>query len=330
MAAVPRVERVGGAGRGRGSAAGRVAGRILLPLAGIAAIALLWNGVILVFGLQPFVLPTPQAALRAIGANWSTLAPLTWQTLLETAYGFVIGAALGFVLAVAMAASKLTQRVVFPTLVTSQAVPIVAIAAPLVILFGFGMLPKLIIVAWIVFFPVAVNVLDGLAHVDPDLIRLSRSTGAGRAREFLYIRLPATLSPLFTGLKIGATYAVTGAVIGEWTGTLTPGLGTHLLKVNASFKTDIVYGITFLLTAIGVLSFLLVTLVEAWATPWTRRPTARRGFRLDPDVDDAARGAAADLVVGTDAAGAGPDQTPRPRRPSPDSGRRYEEEDPRW
>jgi ABC-type nitrate/sulfonate/bicarbonate transport system permease component len=220
----------------------------------------------------------------------STLAPLTVETVLETLYGFLIGAALGFLLAVAMSAVKFIERLVFPTLVTSQAVPIVAIAAPLVILFGFGMLPKLIIVAWIVFFPVAVNVLDGLARVDPDLIRLSRVTAAGRAREFLYIRLPATLSPLFSGLKIGATYAVTGAVIGEWTGTLTPGLGSYLLKVNASFKTDIVYGITFLLTAIGVASFLLVMLFEAVSTPWTRRATARRPYRGSISYDVALGG----------------------------------------
>lgn len=261
-----------------GAAVLRLAGHIALPLAGLVIIAVIWNIVIWVFDLKPFVLPTPQAALKAIGVNWSTLAPLTGQTVLETVYGFLIGAALGFVLAVAMSAVKVLQRIIFPTLVTSQAVPIVAIAAPLVILFGFGMLPKLIIVAWIVFFPVAVNVLDGLARVDPDLIRLSRVTGARRVREFVYIRLPATFSPLFSGLKIGATYAVTGAVIGEWTGTLTPGLGTQLLKVNASFKTDIVYGVTFLLTAIGVISFLLVMAVEAISTPWTRRPTARRRF----------------------------------------------------
>lgn len=288
-----------------------IAGRVLLPLAGLVAIGIVWNVVILAFDLKPFVLPTPQSAIRAIGTNWDTLAPLTGQTVLETVYGFVIGAILGFVLAVVMSASKLAQRVIFPTLVTSQAVPIVAIAAPLVILFGFGMLPKLIIVAWIVFFPVAVNVLDGLAHVDADLIRLSRAIGARRVREFLFIRLPGTLSPLFTGLKIGATYAVTGAVIGEWTGTLTPGLGTHLLKVNASFKTDIVYGITFLLTAIGVVSFLLVMAVEAAATPWTRRATARRSARGGDGAGDVAGSGAG----GYDGPPAGPSCGPPQKTP---------------
>ena len=304
--------------------AARTAARIGLPLVGLAIIALVWNAVIWIFGLKPFVLPTPQAALAAVGTNWSTLAPLTAQTVWETLYGFLIGAALGFVLAVAMSAIKVVERLIFPTLVTSQAVPIVAIAAPLVILFGFGMLPKLIIVAWIVFFPVAVNVLDGLARVDPDLIRLSRATSAGRVREFVYIRLPATLSPLFSGLKIGATYAVTGAVIGEWTGTLTPGLGTYLLKVNASFKTDVVYGITFLLTAIGVVSFLLVMLCEAISTPWTRRATARRPYRGEI--------AGYDVVLGgSDPAAAQPerfstDSTPRYQTDTAPAGARQQED----
>jgi ABC-type nitrate/sulfonate/bicarbonate transport system permease component len=245
----------------------------------IAAVALIfgiWNAVIAIFGLQPYVLPTPQSALAAIVDSWSTLAPLTWQTVKETAEGFVIGAVIGFVLAVSMSAFRPVQRLVFPTLIASQAVPIVALAAPLVILFGFGTLPKLIIVAWVVFFPVVVNVLDGLAHIDKDLVNLSRVMGARRTREFINIRLPATLSPLFTGLKIGATYAVTGAVIGEWTASSAQGLGTYLLSANSSFNVQLVFGVTILLTAIGIISFLLVMAVESVATPWRNHSTAPR------------------------------------------------------
>lgn len=248
----------------------------------IAAIALIfgaWNAVIWLFGLQPYVLPTPQSAISAVVRQWSTLAPLTWQTVKETAEGFFIGAVIGFVLAVVMSAFRPVQRLIYPALISSQAVPIVAIAAPLVILFGFGMLPKLIIVAWIVFFPVVVNVLDGLAHIDQDLVNLSRVMGARRAREFVHIRLPATLSPLFSGLKIGATYAVTGAVIGEWTASSQQGLGTYLLSANSSLNVQVVFGVTLLLTAIGVLSFLLVMAVESLATPWRSRSTAPRMSR---------------------------------------------------
>jgi ABC-type nitrate/sulfonate/bicarbonate transport system permease component len=253
----------------------------------VLAVALLfgiWNAVILIGNLQSYVLPTPQSAVSQVIDNWHTLRPLTWQTIKETVEGFFIGAIIGFVLAIAMSAFKPVQRLVYPVLITSQAVPIVAIAAPLVIIFGFGMLPKLIIVAWIVFFPVAVNVLDGLAHIDPDLINLSHVLGATRTREFLHIRLPATLSPLFSGLKIGATYAVSGAVIGEWTASANQGLGTYLLSANSSLNVPAVFGATMLLTVIGVASFVLVGVVEGVVTPWRKRSTARRRIHFSRDL----------------------------------------------
>lgn len=257
----------------------RTAGRIALAALAVGLIFGLWNLVIFAFALKPYALPTPQDSVSAIVHRWSTFSPLTVQTVTETAYGFLIGAAIGFLLGVVMSMSKIVQRLVYPTLITSQAVPIVAIAAPLAILFGFGMLPKLVIVAWVVFFPVVVNVLDGLAHVDRDLVNLARVMGAKRTRAFLAIHLPATLSPLFSGLKIGATYAVTGAVIGEWMASAQQGLGTFLQTANASLDTTGVFGATILLTAIGVASFLLVVAVEAIATPWRTRSTARRGLR---------------------------------------------------
>jgi ABC-type nitrate/sulfonate/bicarbonate transport system permease component len=253
----------------------------------VLAVALLfgiWNAVILIGNLKPYVLPTPQSAVSQVIDNWHTLRPLSWQTIKETVEGFFIGAIVGFVLAILMSTFKPVQRLVYPVLITSQAVPIVAIAAPLVIIFGFGLLPKLIIVTWIVFFPVAVNVLDGLAHIDADLINLSHVLGATRTREFVHIRLPATLSPLFSGLKIGATYAVSGAVIGEWTASASQGLGTYLLSANSSLNAPAVFGATMLLTVIGVASFVLVGVVEGLATPWRKRSTARRRIRFSGDL----------------------------------------------
>jgi ABC-type nitrate/sulfonate/bicarbonate transport system permease component len=267
--------------------------RVGMAVAALALIFGVWNLVIVVFGLKPYALPTPQAAIAADVDHWSVLSGLTLQTVGETAYGFLIGAGIGFLLGVVMSASKTVQRLVYPALITSQAVPIVAIAAPLVILFGFGLLPKLVIVAWIVFFPVVVNVLDGLAHIDPDLVNLSRVMGATRLRGFLAIRLPATLSPLFSGLKIGATYAVTGAVIGEWTASAQQGLGTYLQTANASLDTRGVFGATILLTAIGVASFLLMVAGEVLATPWRKRSTARTW----PWSDAARRGPSARASV---------------------------------
>jgi len=257
----------------------KTAVRLLLAALAVGLIFGVWNLVIFAFDLKAYALPTPQSSVAAIYDRWSTFQGLTVQTIEETAYGFVIGAAIGFLLGVVMSASKVVQRLVYPALITSQAVPIVAIAAPLAILFGFGLLPKLVIVAWVVFFPVVVNVLDGLAHVDRDLVNLARVMGAKRWRAFVAIHLPATLSPLFSGLKIGATYAVTGAVIGEWVASAQQGLGTYLQTANASLDTQGVMGATILLTLIGVASFLFVSAVEVIATPWRTRSTARRRMR---------------------------------------------------
>jgi ABC-type nitrate/sulfonate/bicarbonate transport system permease component len=292
------------AGRGRGDADVPDGGgrgepsqwrlRQQLARAGLAVVALalifgVWNLVVWVFHEPAYVLPRPQSAVRNIVDNWSTFQPLTLQTLKETVFGYLIGAAVGFLLAVSMSALRPLQRILYPALIASQAVPVVAIAAPLVILLGFGMRPKLVIVAWWVFFPIAVNVLDGLANIDRDLLNLARAMGAGRVRGFLAIKLPATVTPLFTGLKIGATYAVSGAVIGEWTASSEQALGTYIQQANSSLNTIGVFAATMLLTAIGIASFLVVSGIEVIATPWRTRATARGWLaRLRPAERNAA------------------------------------------
>lgn len=235
----------------------------------------LWQAVIVLFQIPHFVIPRPAAVIAMLFGNGPMILKLTWQTLQETLAGYVIGAAVGFLLAVGMSQIPLMGRLLYPALVTSQAVPIVGIAAPLVIIFGFGMAPKLIIVAWIVFFPVVVNVMDGLAQVDPDQINLARLLGGTPLRTFLIVRLPACIGPLFSGLKIGASYAVTGAVIGEWTASSKMGLGTFLLSANAQMNTVGVYAAMMLMTLIGIGSFVFLLVIEYHATPWRHRATSQ-------------------------------------------------------
>jgi len=257
----------------------RRAARVLVPVVAVAGVFLLWDLAIRVLDVKPYLIPSPGTALRAIRDDWDVLAGLTWTTVTETVLGFVAGAVVGFVLAVLMSRWSVVQRVVYPVLIASQAIPVVAIAAPLVIVFGFGLTPKVLIVAFIVFFPVVVNVLDGLASVDRDLLNLARIMDGHPFRVFRSIELPATLTPLFSALKLGATYAVTGAVLGEWTASLTPGLGNYLLVQNSRLNTPAVYGAVLLLAAIGVTGFLVMVGLERLATPWRVRSTARRWRR---------------------------------------------------
>lgn len=253
--------------------------KVSLWICALLLILAAWQGVITVTGLPPYIIPPPSLAFSTLRENWPQLSRLLNQTLIETGVGYLLGASFGFLLALAMGQFKIVQMLVVPAMIVSQAIPIVSIAAPLVIIFGFGIVPKLIIVAWIVFFPVVVNVLDGLAAIDRDALNLARLMGGGGLRTFLIVKLPACVGPLFSGLKIGATYAVTGAVIGEWTASSQRGLGTYLLSANAQMNTAGVYAAVLLLTAVGVGSFLLVLGIEIVATPWRHRAIAPRWAR---------------------------------------------------
>lgn len=253
------------------------AGTLAWPLVGVAALLAAWAVLPPLFDVPAFVIPSPAATGHALHAHWPDIAPLLGRTLYECAVGFAVGVLVGFAAAVVMSQLPVLQRIAYPLLIGSQAVPIVALAAPLVIILGFGLPAKLFIVGLIVFFPVVVNVLDGLTGVDRDYLALARSTGAGAVRTFLLVRLPATLTPLFSALKLSATYAVTGAVIGEWTASTTPGLGNDILLRNSRLDTAGVWADVLLLTLIGLGGFLLMLALERLATPWRTRPTARRG-----------------------------------------------------
>lgn len=264
-----------------------------VPLLSLALLFALWEAVVVVFHVAPYVAPRPWAAILSVTQNWSLLWPLVLGTLRETVYGFVAGALLGVGLGVIMAKVPVLQRSLYPVLVLSQAVPIIALAAPLVLILGFTVMPKVVIVAWIVFFPVTVNVLDGLSHVDQELLSLARVCGASRWRTFVHIEAPATATFFFSGAKIGATYAVTGAIIGELaSGTAGSGssLALYQLHANTNFDIASVYGTTMLMTAIGISWFLLVVSVEILVTPWQRRSVARRSWRRDAGDDARVRG----------------------------------------
>jgi ABC-type nitrate/sulfonate/bicarbonate transport system permease component len=253
--------------------------RILVPVAAIVGLFVLWGLVVRVFDVAPTTMPAPLDVFRAMRDDWDVLSDRLWTTVTETALGFVVGAIVGFLLAVVMSRLSLLRRLLYPILIATQAIPIPAIAAPIVFVFGFGLLPKVIVVAFIVFFPVVVNVVDGLASVDRDLLNLARVMDGRRIRVFWLIELPATATPLFSALKLGATYAVTGAFLAELLASLTLGLGNYLTIKYSRLDTEGVYAAVILLAAIGVGGFLLVSVLERLATPWRTRTMARRWRR---------------------------------------------------
>jgi len=152
--------------------------QIVFPLMGLAIVIAAWQAIIVFGHVQPYIAPRPAAAIAAIFSKWSQIWPLTWTTICETVYGFLAGASVGFLLALAMAKVSIINKMLYPLLVFSQAIPVIALAPPLVLIFAFSMTPKVLVVAWIVFFPVTVAVVDGLAHVDRDYHQLATVLGA--------------------------------------------------------------------------------------------------------------------------------------------------------
>ncbi|WP_213992716.1 ABC transporter permease [Sodalis sp. dw_96] len=257
--------------------------KVLLPLGGPLAalllVLLIWDMAVRFYHIPPYVLPSPEMTWRHVLSDWSVLWVGFQSTFTTFLLGFILGAGAGFMFAVIMDSTRWIRSVLYPILIASQAVPVIAISAALTIWLGFGLAPKLVIVALVVFFPVVVNVLDGLNSVDRDMLNLVRSMGGSGWSIFRYVKLPATYTPLFSALKLSATFSVTGAVIGEWTASTSGGLGAYLLQANSRLNTAGTFSAIGFLALLGVLSFLLVILLEYLATPWLASSKARRWSR---------------------------------------------------
>lgn len=263
---------------------------VLYPLGAVALAIGVWSLVVSVFDVPSYVLPSPMKVFNHIALDFGALVKGFRITLVEFLAGFVMGTVAGFGFAVIMDMSKTARGVLYPLLIASQAVPIIAISAALTIWLGFGLAPKLVIVALVVFFPVVVNVLDGLAAIDRDVLNLVKSMGASPIAIFRYVKLPATYTPLFSALKLSATFSVTGAVIAEWTASTTGGLGAYLLLANSRLNTAGTFAAITFLALLGVVSFLLVVGAEHLLTPWRSSSKARRwspGYWREADRPDA-------------------------------------------
>jgi ABC-type nitrate/sulfonate/bicarbonate transport system permease component len=237
------------------------------PIILILFVIFAWYVVSLRSGLSEFILPTPQ---RVLQAGWETrdiLGPAIATTMVETLLGLIISIILGVAIATSMDLSPFLRRALYPILVASQTVQILAIAPLLIIWFGFGLLPKIIIVVLICFFPLAVSTADGLASADPDLISLLMAMGATRQQIWRMVRLPSALPSFFSGLRVAVTYSVVGATIGEWVGG-SAGLGLYMLRSKNALATDQVFVAIVITSAISIGLFSLIYVIERLALPW--------------------------------------------------------------
>jgi ABC-type nitrate/sulfonate/bicarbonate transport system permease component len=248
---------------GRRATARRLVPAVVFGLLVVVA----WELATIVFDADPRLFPSPTDVIAAFLADPAEILRNAAITLLEMVLGFIAGTVVGVALGTLLTYSTMARSAVYPWLIVSQTIPIPAVAAVLVIWFGFSLLPKVIVVALIVFFPVAVATADGLRSVDPEMVKLVRSFGAGKGRIFREVRIPVALPYVFTGAKVAATFSVLGAVFGEWVGA-RGGLGYLLLLENRAVNTDAVFAIIMTLAVLGVGFFGLIVLLERLTIPW--------------------------------------------------------------
>jgi ABC-type nitrate/sulfonate/bicarbonate transport system permease component len=240
---------------------------VVPPLVIVVVGLVVWQWYVTAYDVRPQVLPSP---LRVVEQGWAYRAQLwtnTVPTLEVTAVGFAVSLVLGWTIAVLVDFSPWLRRALTPLLVASQTLPIIAIAPLLIIWFGFGLLPKVVVIALVTFFPIAVGLIEGFAATDRQATNLLRSMGASRWKQFRYVRLPGAMPSFFTALRIGITYAVTGAIFAEYVGA-SAGLGIFMSLQKNSFRTDLVLAAVAVTALLSISLFGLTYLVQRLVIPW--------------------------------------------------------------
>ena len=274
----PPVQRPGGhrgarthPGRaGRGPPARSRTRRFLATVGPAALIVLLllaaWQVAVMITDARPQILPSP---LRVLEQGWFNRDDLTRHglaTLGVTLVGFAVSLAVSWAVAVTVDFVPWLRRALVPLLVGSQTLPIIAIAPLMIIWFGFGLLPKVLVIILTTFFPVAIGLIEGFASADRETGRLLASMGASRGQQFRYLRLPGAMPRFFTALRIGITYAVVAAIFAEYVGA-TSGLGIYMSMQKNSFRTDLVLAAVGVTAIISIALFALTYLVRAADLP---------------------------------------------------------------
>jgi NitT/TauT family transport system permease protein len=226
-----------------------------------------WEVSVRLLGIKEYLLPTPSRVWTEFAKRYDPVMASAWVTTREILAGYALAIVVSIPLALAIAYSRFMEHAVYPVIVFLQIVPKIAIAPLFIIWFGFGFLPKLLLVFLLSFFPIVVSSIAGFKAADREVMDFARTTGAGTLRLFTKIRLPQALPQIFTGLKVGAALAATAAVVAEFVAS-DRGLGYLLLQYNGQLDTPMVFATIVLLSLIGVAVYYAVEVIERLAIPW--------------------------------------------------------------
>lgn len=239
-----------------------------LPALLILALLAAWEVCVHVLSVPLYVLPAPSQVLLALIDDAGTLARHAGVSMAEALLGMGISLALSLVLGILMDAFPTFKRCVYPILVVTQTVPMIVLAPIFIIYMGFGLAPKILTVTMMCFFPIAVSFADGMAQVDAGYVNLLRAYGASRLQLYTLAKMPASLPSLLSGLKVAATYSVSGAVVGEWIAS-QEGLGYYLLRVKNNYMLDKVFACVLVIILLSLAMNALIRLLQRLLAPQT-------------------------------------------------------------
>jgi NitT/TauT family transport system permease protein len=242
-------------------------GERLLPLVGIFVFLVIWEIAVIILDVPTYLLPRPTEIFKTIIGKFDVIMHHTWTTAYEMVLGYLLAIAVAVPLAVGITSYRRFDRFITPILLFFQTVPKIAIAPLFLVWFGFGPFPKVLVAFLISFFPIVIDTAIGLRSISPEMIDLARSMGATKLQIFMRFRMPTALPYFFGGLKVAATLAVVGAVVGEFVGA-DRGLGYLLLVSNSNLDTALLFATIVALTALGLILFYIIEIVEHFLIPW--------------------------------------------------------------
>ncbi|WP_423809564.1 ABC transporter permease [Piscibacillus halophilus] len=228
---------------------------------------IVWETSVSMFDIPAWLLPSPTQIIEVGITDWPGYSHHVWATIQLIIVGFLIGSGTGIVVAIALHLVPFLRQATYPLIILSQNIPVIVLAPLLVVWFGFGMLPKIIVITLVCFFPIAIALLDGFRQTDRDLMHYMQMAGATRQQLFWKLEWPHALPSLFSGLKISATYSVMGAVISEWLGA-SRGIGYYMTLASSSYRTDRVFVAIIIIVALSLLFFLLINWLEKMTIRW--------------------------------------------------------------
>lgn len=233
----------------------------IYPFVTFISIILIWEFVVVINDIPQYIMPTPTDIIKVFGEDFANLKMNALVTLNESIFGFIFSILLALAIGTIMDFVPFIKKCFYPIMLVSQMIPTITIAPLLIIWFGFGSLPKIIMVMTTCFFPILINFVDGMENIDKDYINLFKTMDANKINTFIHLKLPMSLESLFTGLKISATYAFVAATVAEWLGG-SVGLGVYMVRAKSAYALDKVFASTILVIIFSLIFVMVINILK--------------------------------------------------------------------